>query len=251
MMQRVLNKLKSETARLFVRKRRTIAVPGGIVSFTFDDFPRSAYIEGGGILAAHEAAGTYYVAMGLIDTENEFGPHFSGDDLHRMVAEGHELGCHTYSHLDCRDSDGEAVANDISRNADALKRVMASYAFRSFAFPFGRFALPAKSRLAPRFEACRTIRSGINAGSVDFNLLRATSLYSGGRDLDEVSGLIRRNREVGGWLIFYTHDVDEKPSRYGCTPGHFEAVVGAAAASGSKVLTVGAALDEIGAGTGA
>lgn len=246
MMQRVLNKLKSETARLFVRKQRTIAVQGGIVSFTFDDFPRSAYTAGGGILASHGAAGTYYAAMGLMDTENEFGPHFSRDDLHRMVAEGHELGCHTYSHFDCRESDGETVANEISRNAHALKQVMPSYSFRSFAYPFGRFALPAKCKLAPRFDACRTIRSGINVGTVDFNLLRATSLYNGGRDLDEVSDLIRRNREIGGWLIFYTHDVDDRPSRYGCTPHYFEDVVRMAAASGSQVLTVGAALDELG-----
>ncbi len=76
--------------------------------------------------------------------------------------------------------------------------------------------------------------------------MRSTSLYSGGRDLDEVSDLIRRNREEGGWLIFYTHDVGERPSRYGCTPRHFETVVEAALASGSKVLTVGAALDALG-----
>ena len=245
MMQRVLNKLKSETARLFVRNRREISVPGGIVSFTFDDFPRNAYTEGGAILASHQAGGTYYVAMGLVDTENHFGRHFSKEDLPRMIDEGHELGCHTFGHLDCRESDGATVAAEISRNAAALEQVLPSYSFRTFAYPFGRFALPAKKRLAPRFEACRTIKSGINAGMVDFNLLRSTSLYTGGRDLDEVSALIRRNHEIGGWLIFYTHDVAEQPSRYGCTPDYFETVVRAAAGSGSQVLTVGAALDEL------
>jgi hypothetical protein len=27
------------------------------------------------------------------------------------------------------------------------------------------------------------------------------------------------------WLIFYTHDVDERPRKYGCTPGLFEAAL--------------------------
>lgn len=245
MMQRVLNRLKSETARFFVRRNRTVAVPGGLISFTFDDFPKSAYRQGGAVLGSHGAAGTYYVAMGLRDAESEMGPHFSSRDLQELVAAGHELGCHTYSHLDCRISDGDTVAQETGDNVQALSRVLGSYTLRSFAFPFGRVALPAKRALTHRFEACRTIRPGINAGRVDFNLLNANCLYSRAGDLDAVGNLIRLNRESGGWLIFYTHDVTDRPSPYGCTPGYFEAVVRAAVTSGSKVLTVGAALDEL------
>ena len=36
-------------------------------------------------------------------------------------------------------------------------------------------------------------------------------------------------RARNGWIIFYTHDVAEQPSEWGCTPAQLEAVVGYAA----------------------
>ncbi|MGZ6012840.1 MAG: hypothetical protein ACXWK0_13450, partial [Caulobacteraceae bacterium] len=36
-----------------------------VVSFTFDDFPRSALTEGGGVLRERGWAGTYYAAGGF------------------------------------------------------------------------------------------------------------------------------------------------------------------------------------------
>lgn len=69
-----------------------------LVSFTFDDFPRSAFLAGGQILAARGARGTYYVAPGLRDTSNHLGEMFSERDLHGLVAAGHELASHTLSH---------------------------------------------------------------------------------------------------------------------------------------------------------
>jgi hypothetical protein len=56
--------------------------------------------------------------------------------------------------------------------------------------------------------------------------------------------LIERNRVQGGWLIFVTHDVTPRPSRFGCTPEFFEDVVQRSIASGAKVLPVGPALAE-------
>jgi hypothetical protein len=45
--------------------------------------------------------------------------------------------------------------------------------------------------------------------------------------------------------VFATHDISEKPSRFGCTPSLFESVVGWAADSGSKILPVVEALKEV------
>ena len=36
-----------------------IGWPGGVVSFTFDDFPRSAWVNGGAILEKYDRRGTY------------------------------------------------------------------------------------------------------------------------------------------------------------------------------------------------
>ena len=68
--------------------RRTIALGslGPIVSFTFDDFPRTAYSVGGAILEKFGARGTYYVAAGLMNTSGELGEQSHADDLHSLLA---------------------------------------------------------------------------------------------------------------------------------------------------------------------
>jgi len=69
-----------------------------VVSFTFDDFPKSAAHVGSAILGAHNIRATYYVSLGLMGRELPAGPAFSEEDLAKVVGEGHELGCHTFAH---------------------------------------------------------------------------------------------------------------------------------------------------------
>src|ERR1700693_5858527 len=71
-----------------------------LISFTFDDFPRSALLAGGSILNRYGLSGTYYVSLGLAGRETESGQIFVPDDLAILLEEGHELGCHTFSHCD-------------------------------------------------------------------------------------------------------------------------------------------------------
>jgi len=69
-----------------------------------------------------------------------------------------------------------------------------------------------------------------------------TALEASGLDLEGTKRLIAENEERGGWLIFYTHDIQDAPSPYGCTAAHFESVVKLAAQSRSRIATVAAAL---------
>ena len=84
--------------------RRTVPLGdhGPVVSFTFDDFPRTAYSTGGAILEAHGARGTYYVTVGLMNASNELGELFVEDDLRPLMEKGHELGTQTFHHSSCR-----------------------------------------------------------------------------------------------------------------------------------------------------
>ena len=57
------------SADFFCRPNRPRSTwPGGVVSFTFDDFPRSAWSNGGAVLEEYDVRGTYYAAMGLAGT---------------------------------------------------------------------------------------------------------------------------------------------------------------------------------------
>jgi hypothetical protein len=67
--------------------RRPFRMPDGpaIVSFTFDDFPRSALSQGGRILERYACAGTYYTSLGLAGQTTVTGEIFEHGDLEKLL----------------------------------------------------------------------------------------------------------------------------------------------------------------------
>ncbi len=57
-----------------------------------------------------------------------------------------------------------------------------------------------------------------------------------------MKSLIERSARPRSWLIFFTHDVGETPSPYGCTPALFEHALESALTLGCQVLPVRNAL---------
>jgi peptidoglycan/xylan/chitin deacetylase (PgdA/CDA1 family) len=174
---------------------------------------------------------------------------FDIDDVRTAHRVGHEIACHTYTHLNCRHATGRAILDEVRRNADMLCTLIPGYAPTNFAYPYGAVSLAAKRTLATQFSTCRGISPGINQTAVNLAELLATRIYAADFDQKEIRRLIDRNRSAGGWLIFYTHDVIETPSPYGCTPRQLEGVV-AYAANCATILPVRDVITALGAGRG-
>jgi peptidoglycan/xylan/chitin deacetylase (PgdA/CDA1 family) len=227
------------------RRKVALGSCGPIVSFSFDDFPRTAYSEGGAILERFGVRGTYYTAWGLKNTANELGEQFRSEDIDSLLEKGHELASHTFGHISSRSVSAEEFCDDVRRGSAAIAQLTGMES-TNFAYPFGDVTLAAKRTLGRGLTSARSIFAGFNGPEVDLNLLRANSLYGGLEGLRHVEELIRENSERKSWLIFYTHDVRPSPSPYGCTPELFEAAVASAAGRGCRILTVREALAEIG-----
>ena len=103
-----------------------------------------------------------------------------------------------------------------------------------------------KEAIGQDVNSSRGIWGGVNGTEVDLNLLRANRLYG---DLDgcaQVEELILENERRKSWLIFYSHDVRETPSPFGCTPALLEFAVSFAAQRGGRVRTVTDVVHELG-----
>jgi len=244
--------IASHVARRMGRLRRLrpidIAVQGGAVSFSFDDFPKSALATGGAILEKYGVRGTYYAAVGLAGTTGNVGPIADRAEMREAHQRGHELACHTYTHLDCSRAKAPAILAEIRRNSDALAELTDGSMPGNFAYPFGRYVGAAKRLVAPRFDSCRGTADGINHRRADLADLRGTRIYAPQFDENAVRRLIDRACNEGGWVIFYTHDVTDSPSRFGCTPRQWESVV-AYAAERAAVLPVCGVLARLAAGS--
>jgi peptidoglycan/xylan/chitin deacetylase (PgdA/CDA1 family) len=212
-------------------------VRGPVVSFCFDDFPRTALTVGGAILKAAGAKGTYYAAPALMNTTNQLGEQFTRNDVDALLADGHELASHTFSHISCRKHSLESFMSDVRRGRQTLVQ-MAGEDSGNFAYPFGHVTLKAKLRIGAAMSSCRGTYGGLNEGRCDLNLLRANSLYGDVDGLAAYLSMLSLEHLRTGWLIFYSHDIRNSPSAFGCTPALLQKVVEHTVARGLRIAPV-------------
>src|SRR5258705_2465336 len=115
---RVLSRVQRSAAHLLARRPFAVESPVPIVSFTFDDCPGSALLRGGAILNRFGLAGTYYASFGLMGTQAPTGNIFVPEDLAVLRQQGHELGCHTFSHCHSWETATEDFESSIIRNSE-------------------------------------------------------------------------------------------------------------------------------------
>lgn len=233
-----LGKIRSSILSTLYQRPATLGDLGPIVTFTFDDFPQSAFTVGGKILESHDARATYYVARGLMDSENALGRQFSRDDLTSLVERGHEVAIHGFDHLSARKTGVDEFIADVHRCETTLRECVSTGVTSNFAYPYGHATLSAKRRLGPLMSSSRGTIPGFNGPEVDLNLLRANFLYGGADQFERAKQLIQKNVESKSWLIFYSHDVADQPSQYGCTPELLQQTLCYAVEQGTKVMTV-------------
>lgn len=234
----LLRRLERKIAGRVHVKPATYASERPVVSFTFDDIPRSAAQVGARLLSQRDLAGTFYVCGGLTDGVEEGLPCHTRDDLARLVADGHELAAHTNRHVPAPSLSAQAFRSEADAVDVFLEEIAPGTKAKHFSYPFGLADFGSKRRAAERYATARGIAPGINVGRVDAAQLRAVALYSESVGRDQARAWIERAVTQGGWLIFYTHDVSASPSRFGSTPELLQIAIDYAVQAGASVETV-------------
>jgi peptidoglycan/xylan/chitin deacetylase (PgdA/CDA1 family) len=215
------------------------------MSFTFDDVPRSAAVTGGKVLSASGVRGTYYVS-GSLCSSWEFGYQFVGvEEIVKLLDDGHEIGCHTYTHADVQRLDPARVSAELDANLKFLTSIDHRIRLSNFAYPYGSVGLFQKSGVSHRFDSCRGVKPGVNCGVADVSLLNAVPLYESLRKGRALRQWMELAYATNGWLVFYTHDVSDDPSEHGCSTSLLEQAVEFSGSMGFLRLTVEEALREI------
>jgi peptidoglycan/xylan/chitin deacetylase (PgdA/CDA1 family) len=192
-----------------------------IISITFDDAPKSSAIEGNRLLRRFGFYGTYYIAYGFSSSDEYF---MDDDDIRMVVAEGHEVGCHTYDHIPLRFSTFKKTKQEIEKNISALKSILPEYNVCNFSYPLGQVGLGSKRYLNSVYDSMRTVDAGVNASTTDLTYLKSVNIYSNNFDrikfLHYLDDVVKKN----GWLILYTHDISSEYGPWG-TSSDFEWVL--------------------------
>lgn len=226
-------------------RTRSITTDRPIVSFTFDDVPDTALTNGAAILEKYGALGTFYIAGGLEGRVEQDRTLITRDGCLDLFRRGHEIGCHTFAHRHVRAYSG-GLAADLDRSTAYLREAGISRPATNFAFPYNAAWPLARRELGRRYLTCRAAGEAINRGAVDPLMLKSVEIRQPEEHAHALTGWIDDVVKNPGWLIFFTHDIAEKPTPYGGTPETFETLVRHASESGCRILTVEAATQALG-----
>ncbi len=167
--------------------------PGKLLCLTFDDGPSESTPAILDVLAAHGARGTFFVLGESIEGREEV--------LARTIAEGHEVGNHTFSHPHAMDLEDAELGHDIVRCQRLLGG--APVLFRP---PYGEDALRA-SRIARERSIPTTVLWSVDP--VDY----------AERDADAIAGVILELAAPGaivdlhdGWPRVTSTERDRTPT---------------------------------------
>lgn len=233
-------KVKRRLVPFQARRVLPIRLDRPIVSFTFDDCPRSVMENALYPLEKEGWLATIYVAMGLCSTTNHLGLHMSREDVLAAYESGHEIGDHSFSHSDGSSLPLADMLLDIEKNQAELAAIAVPPS-ETFAYPYGEATPALKKALESRFKGARGIKSNSHETSVDLNQLGSNRLYAG-QDFNILQSQISTLKDKPGWITIFTHDVRENPSAFGCTPAQLRETLKAVKDSGAQVMTVAKAI---------
>ena len=229
-------KLRRRLVKLQHRRPCAPRLGSPMISFSFDDAPRSAFTAAAEVLERYEVRGTYFVSAGLAGQDSFVGPLGDREDCVRADQRGHEIACHTYSHMDCGPAGAAAAKADIARNSAAFQ----AWGLKSpetFAYPYGDVGPGAKSVLANRFTLARALHPDVIEGGAD--LAQAPAIGIEGDDGEaKAAHWMEQALRRKAWVILFTHAVQDELTRYGCTTAAFERLVSRAVSGGFEVVTV-------------
>lgn len=211
-----------------------------LVSFTFDDCPKSAITHGVKPLEAEGWKSTIYVSGGLLGQTNHHGKQIDANDVRALHNKGHEIGGHTWSHIDAQALGAQSYIDDIDRNQDFI-RSLGVPAFRTFAYPYGQTQPAIKRLLENKFCGMRGINPGFHRKDVDLNQIKSTPLFSGDC-LASAHKMIGHISEAPAWITFFSHDIRSDHSPWGCTPAEFQGIIDAVKDIGADVMPVDQAI---------
>ena len=235
-----ISRVKRRILPMQAQRKTSFKLDKPIISFSFDDCPKSVINNAIKPLEAEGWKSTIYVAAGLCDTTNHLGLHMSEDDVAALHKSGHEIGDHTFSHCDGSALPLQDVLADIDKNQAALG-ALGLPPSETFAYPYGQATPALKRALEARFIGARGIDSRNHITSADLNQIGSNRLYRGA-EFDALIGQISDLRARPAWITIFTHDVREKPSHFGCTPEQMKATIEAVKKSRATVLTIADAI---------
>ena len=145
-------KLSRFLARNVATKTLAMRNDRPLATFTFDDAPASACAIGAALLERYQVHGTFYISGGGCGLMSPGGRLASAEQLKALYAAGHEIGCHTFSHVAVGAVSRNTLIAELERNRIFLQGIHRDIGVRNFAYPYGDLSFAAKQCCGSAFQ---------------------------------------------------------------------------------------------------
>lgn len=235
-------KIRRRLARHWSPKLLIAKPHAPMLSISFDDCPKSAWIEGGAVLRDHGVRATYYVCGDLCGRFFDGVDMYEETDLVAMHEAGHEVGSHCFQHVSCLRQSPAQLRRSFQDNEAFIRERLGDVRLVSLAYPYGEVSLSAKWIAHEAFSSARGVVPGVNGKVIDLTQLKAVGLGRDRRQAADVEPFIEDALRRKGWLIIYSHDVCDSPGDFGCAADVLDRIIRIANAAKFEILPVKAAL---------
>lgn len=232
-------KLRRRASKLVHRRpARLPHLARPLLTFSFDDAPQSAAVAGASIIERYGWRATFFISSGIMGEDSHFGHYTTADQIRALHARGHEIACHTFTHIDCGQASARAIEASLEHNQNRLVGLSLPRS-ETFAYPYGDVSPQAKALLSSRYLAARALHHGLIVTGTDLNQTPAVGIEGRGGEAAALDWMRRTKAHPQSWLVLYTHDVREDPSPWGCTPQTLKTLAEAAKTLDFEVVTYG------------
>lgn len=211
-----------------------------IVSITFDDGLYTSYSNGGKTLNENNMKATYYINPGLIGQNRYMGD----TDVRDLLANGHQIGSHTYIHTDITMLSKKALNNDLKKANKYISKLGIQNI--DFASPYGKYDQILIPSLKENQSSHRGTEMGINTKqNLNKDELYGLFIRKTTTD-DDLRKQLNDAKLKKGWIILIYHDIELSSSEFSIDKETFDRHVKIIKDSGIKVSTVESALGTVG-----
>lgn len=233
----VMDRVNFRLARVRNKNLRESVLQSPIVSFSYDDFPKSAIEIGATELEKHGFQGSFYPAASFCGAHEDGQDYYTRADIQRLRTHGHEIGCHTFDHANLLRLNNQEIEDQFIRNQAFFEETTKPDSFVSMAYPFGNVSPRVKKVAQKRFPICRGVWSGVNSGMIDMALLKVVGLDHH-LTAKQTRAWIDQAQAENGWLIFVAHDIRPDHTPYGISPERYAEIVSVVAEADIEVRTI-------------
>lgn len=184
------------------------------------------------------------MCLGLLGRNATAGQLCTAEELCELVAGGHEIGCHTFSHMDAWTSGPRKFEASLTANAAAATKLL-GLRLKSFSYPYSPPNPWNKKICGKVFSSARGGQAKANIAVADLNYLSAVFLERVKCRLEVLWHEAELAKREAGWLILASHDVSDQPSRFGISKELFVTILERLMKMEFRLLPVGSVVEEL------